>query len=134
MNIKQVAHEVLHNNTAIEYDNGNIEMLRKALKFIFRQHYHEAYGCSVYYLKDTKSKNWTSRDYFHKDTITTVKLSSITFDELTVESLIELRKQFPNNLMFGDAFDLAVKDCEFVKCGQGENVCKCKNKNQCGYL
>ena len=40
-----------------------------------------------------------------------IPLSQITFDkEITLNDVIELRKKFPNNMMFGDEFDKLIKN------------------------
>ena len=104
MTIQQAKHEVLNNNTAIEYDNGNIEMLRKVLIYVFPNDGDSftVNGFYKYYWAD-ETDEWNAA--CSKKQFKSIPISSITFDELTVESLIEFRKEFPNNLEFGDAFD-----------------------------
>lgn len=99
MNIQEVKQKVLNEGYAIEYDNGNIEMLRKALKFIFPDDNGRITGESKFYYSWVK-ENWMPTDKFKDKSI---KLSSITFpDEITVDKIRQLRKEFPNNQMFGD--------------------------------
>ena len=109
MNINQLKHEVLNNNVAIEYDNGDLEKLRKVLRYIFPMDKYKTAGINKYYLKASYYDfKWMSRHFFNGKSI---PLSQITFDkEITLNDVIELRKKFPNNMMFGDEFDKLIKN------------------------
>lgn len=123
MNINQLKNEVLYNNTAIEYDNGDLEKLRKVLKFVFPYVINnKPNGTGLFYYKRLDyPKFWACDNTFKGNSI---RLSEITFDNEdiwkdlensgldkpfkllpTLNDVIELRKQFPNNMEFADKFD-----------------------------
>ena len=122
MNIEKVKHEVLNNNFAIEYDNKNLEKLRKVLKYIFPDDTDLTNGIEKFYYKSSYDAcEWTCWHEFNGNSI---PLSKITFDKediwedlensgldkpfklvTTLNDVIELRKKFPNNMEFADKFD-----------------------------
>ena len=105
MNIEKVKHEVLNNNLAIEYDNGDLEKLRKVLKFIFPDDESMTKGIALYYFRnEIDSTIWNVRNYFEGKSI---PLSKIKFDKPnpTLNDVIELRKKFPNDWDFAQKFD-----------------------------
>ena len=113
MNINQLKHEVLNENVAIEYDNGDLEKLKKVLEFIFpkdtsTQNINPNWK---YYYRDLDlvfHNMWMCHNHFNGKSI---PLSQITFDKkITLNDVIELRKKFPNNMMFGDEFDKLIKN------------------------
>jgi len=94
---------VLNQGYAICNDNS-VEKLREVIKFVFPKDEDIPYGDEIYYFNYNDS--WTSYCRFDGNSI---NLSEIELPkQITIEMVIELRKQYPNNLDFGDAFDILV--------------------------
>ena len=125
MNIEKVKHEVLKNNFAIEYDKGDLEKLRKVLEYIFPKDKTIIEYPQKYYFKYT-DKEWFVGRYFNGNSI---PLSKITFDKediwedlensgldkpfklvTTLNDVIELRRQYPNDWDFAQKFDELISE------------------------
>ena len=110
MNIEKVKHEVLNNNLAIEYDNGDLEKLIKVLEYIFPTDKNNSLKWK-YFFKSKIFKGCYNADDYNEEELNTIPLSQITFDEQpTLNDVIELRKKFPNNMIFGDKFDELISE------------------------
>lgn len=97
MNIQKVKELVLSNKLAIENDS-TVEKLNEVLKYCFPD-YGLPYNTDwVYYFNDyLKKGEW----WFGQTTpLPTIKLSEITFN-IFKDQVIELRKQYPNDIEFG---------------------------------
>jgi len=97
---------VLNQGYAIKNDD-TVEKLREVLKFCFPKEMVTSSGSNKYYFKDDWfSTDWDCRNIYNDNSI---NLSEIELPkQITIEMVIELRKQYPNNLEFGDAFDILV--------------------------
>ncbi len=93
---------VINQGYAIKNDD-TVEKLREVLKFCFPKCWFEAQGGAKYYEKWDDTNNFNGLLEWHGNSI---NLSEIELPkQITIEMVIELRKQYPNNLEFGDAFD-----------------------------
>jgi len=94
---------VLNQGYAIKNDD-TVEKLREVIKLVFSKDEDIPYGDEIYYFNDNDF--WAGDCMFDGNSI---NLSEIELPkQITIEMVIELRKQYPNNLDFGDAFDILV--------------------------
>jgi len=85
-------------------NDDTVEKLNEVLKFCFPDDSLRSNGIGIYYYK-SKAFNWAWA-YNGETNLTIINLSEIELPkQITIEMVIELRKQYPNNLEFGDAFD-----------------------------
>ena len=86
---------VLNQGYAICNDDS-VEKLNEVMSYI-KEYKFIFFGSLKYY-----SLNWCDDECLGKS----INLSEIELPkQITIEMVIELRKQYPNNLDFGDAFD-----------------------------
>ena len=105
MNIEKVKHEVLNNNFAIEYDNGDLEKLIKVLEYIFPKDKNHSLKWKYFFKSKTFNGCYNADDY-NEEEFNTIPLSQITFDEQpNLNDVIELRRQYPNDWDFAQKFD-----------------------------
>jgi len=89
---------VLNQGYAICNDD-TVDKLNEIFSYI-REDKIKFFGCLKYY-----SLNWCDDECLGNS----INLSEIELPkQITIEMVIELRKQYPNNLDFGDAFDILV--------------------------
>ena len=96
---------VINQGYAIKNDDS-VEKLREVIKLVFSKDEDIPYGDEIYYFQDSDtdfSDMWCCGNICRGNSI---NLSEIELPkQITIEMVIELRKQYPNNLEFGDAFD-----------------------------
>ena len=96
---------VINQGYAIKNDDS-VDKLREVLGFIFPNDSFRVNKNYKYYFRDEDCNSficWLMDDNFDGNSI---NLSEIELPkQITIEMVIELRKQYPNNLEFGDAFD-----------------------------
>ena len=105
---------VLNQGYAICNDD-TVEKLREVIKLVFSKDEDIPYGDEIYYFNYNDS--WTGYCRFDGKSINLseieLPIKSVLIPAnslqlggaLTIEMIIALRKQYPNNLDFGDAFD-----------------------------
>ena len=95
---------VINQGYAIKNDDS-VEKLRKVLRFCFPCDTDTTKGNSKYYVVAEYDKlQWDGLN--EKNFSNSINLSEIELPkQITIEMVIDLRKQYPNNLEFGDAFD-----------------------------
>ena len=83
-------------------NDDSVEKLREVIKLVFSKDEDIPYGDETYYFNDNES--WAGDCMFDGNSI---NLSKIELPKkITIEMVIELRKQYPNNLEFGDKLDV----------------------------
>ncbi len=86
---------VINQGYAIKNDD-TVEKLNEVISYI-EEINTDLSGIWEYYIFDCWTNDWHSNS---------INLSEIELPkQITIEMVIELRKQYPNNLDFGDAFD-----------------------------
>ena len=96
--LTQVKDLVINQGYAIKNDDS-VEKLNEFFSYI-REDKFKFFGSLKYY-----SLNWCDDECLGNS----INLSEIELPKkITIEMVIELRKQHPNNLDFGDAFDILV--------------------------
>jgi len=89
---------VINQGYAIKNDDS-VEKLNEVFSYI-KEYKIKFFGSLKYY-----SLNWCDDECLGNS----INLSEIELHkQITIEMVIELRKQYPNNLEFGDAFDILV--------------------------
>ena len=128
MNIEKVKHEVLNNNFAIEYDNGDLKKLIKVLEYIFPKDKNHSLKWKYFFKSKTFNGCYNADDY-NEEEFNTIPLSKITFDKediwedlensgldkpfklvTTLNDVIELRRQYPNDWDFAQKFDELISE------------------------
>ena len=95
MKLSEVKDLVINQGYAIKNDD-TVEKLNEVFSYI-KEGYIKFIGSRIYYSIDE------CRDEWHGNSI---NLSEIELpNKITLEMVVDLRKQYPNNLEFGDAFD-----------------------------
>ena len=95
MKLHEAKDLVINQGYAIKNDD-TVEKLNEVFNYI-KEGYIKFIGAWIYYSIDK------CRDEWHGNSI---NLSEIELpNKITLEMVVDLRKQYPNNLEFGDAFD-----------------------------
>jgi len=102
--LNQAKDLVINQGYAIKNDDS-VEKLREVLKYCFPLDYSVPIGAYKYYIQDYEIlSKW---DCFKTCNGNSINLSQIELPkQITIEMVIELRKQHPNNLEFGDKLDV----------------------------
>ena len=86
-------------------NDDTVEKLNEVLKFCFPCDTDTTKGNSKYYVVAEYDKlqwdGWNEKNFSNSINLSEIELPK----QITIEMVIELRKQYPNNLDFGDAFD-----------------------------
>ena len=95
---------VINQGYAIKNDVMDVDKLKEIVIFIFPEDRlsYEIMGANNFYRYDGTKEYCPEIEWHGKS----INLSEIELPkQITIEMVIELRKQYPNNLDFGDAFD-----------------------------
>ncbi len=106
MKLSEVKDLVINKGYAIKNDD-TVDKLNEVLKLVFtdEENIEELYSIKKYFYrhKGLELNLFLITDEWHGNSI---NLSEIELpNKITLEMVVDLRKQYPNNLEFGDAFD-----------------------------